>query len=621
MLPSSAILLSAVLLLAMVLNLVLKPAYSARLTTACMTIALVGGLLIYGAGYMENIGDLMITVIRTPFSVIRMFVGVNELSAISGTTFVKNKTGLVFFWMVHTLAFYSMASAAMFTLGAAALRKLRMLLSRRGDLVLIYGINENSIALGNDCLSHSRCSVIFVADAVSDPVEGDLNNQGMAVLSGSAAVNAETSFLRKLHLKKRKLTVYALDETEDRNLIFAMKLKDALEKTGIPAQNTALALPGAERILTPMLQVSPETYGYGYVHVFDAATLVARAMVRICPPWESISFQKSGRASEDFECVVLGFGRHGQAVLRQFLINGQFAGSTFQAAVFSPLYEQEAGYFMAESPEVFANYSISFFAEDARSRSFYEYLSRHLSTIRQIAICTGSDESNREISDSLMLYLKDHHAEQICVLQCGSAGVRYQQAVGSEVLRAGIYTEEILSPRKADRNAVLINAFYDSSDRTDWEKWVACSSFDKMSSRASADFTPAFLQASGCTKEEVMSGSWVPDKELLESLAETEHLRWMAYHFVMGYSPMKKEQFEENARCIRKCQQEGKPCTIRLTKDTDQRIHACLIPWDELDELSAWERELLGNTVDYKQYDRNNVLLLPRILQTEEKSA
>ena len=69
MLPLSVILLSSVLLLAMVLNLVLKPVYSARLTTACMGIAVIGGLFIYGIGYMEATGDFLLSVIRTPLSV------------------------------------------------------------------------------------------------------------------------------------------------------------------------------------------------------------------------------------------------------------------------------------------------------------------------------------------------------------------------------------------------------------------------------------------------------------------------------------------------------------------------------------------------------------------------
>ena len=66
MISITVVILSTALLLAMVLNLALKPSYSARLTTVCMITALVGGLLIYGIGYAESTGSIALSMIRTP---------------------------------------------------------------------------------------------------------------------------------------------------------------------------------------------------------------------------------------------------------------------------------------------------------------------------------------------------------------------------------------------------------------------------------------------------------------------------------------------------------------------------------------------------------------------------
>ena len=241
----SAVILSTALFLAMVLNLAMKPKYSARLTTVCMVVALVGGLAIYGAGYAQSTGSLALTVIRTPFAVTRMFVGVNDLSSVDGTTFVRGQGGLVFFWLIHLLAFYSMASAAMITIGAEALRTLRLLLSRRGELTLIYGINERSIDLGKECLKENGGAVILVAEDVTGAKITEMNNLGMSVLTGDAAINCEDRVLRALRIGKRKLSVFALEEQEDSNLVFALKLKDALERFGAAPENTRLTLPGA----------------------------------------------------------------------------------------------------------------------------------------------------------------------------------------------------------------------------------------------------------------------------------------------------------------------------------------------------------------------------------------
>ena len=173
----TVVILSTALLLSMVLNLALKPSFSARLTTICMIIAFAGGILIYGVGFAESTGDIALSMIRTPFCVIKMFVGINDFASIDGTSLVATSLGVVVFWIIHLLAFYSMASAAMFTLGEEALRYLRMFLSARGDLTLIYGINDQSIELGKECLAAGAGSVVFISEDADHAVVTDLNNR------------------------------------------------------------------------------------------------------------------------------------------------------------------------------------------------------------------------------------------------------------------------------------------------------------------------------------------------------------------------------------------------------------------------------------------------------------
>ena len=243
MLPTLSLILSALVFLAMILGLVLRPAAARRLSAVFMAIAVVGGLVIYGIGYAEALeGNLALTVIRTPMTVIRMFIGVNDLETIKDTAPVSTQAGLISFWAVHLMAFYSMASAAMYTIGAGILRYLRFALARRGDLTLIYGINEKSIALGRECVTAGKTSVVFIAENADESTVNDLNTAGMSVLTGNAAVQSERSAIRKLRLRKRKLTVYALEQAEDENLFYALRLKDALDKANAPAKNTQITL-------------------------------------------------------------------------------------------------------------------------------------------------------------------------------------------------------------------------------------------------------------------------------------------------------------------------------------------------------------------------------------------
>ena len=64
MLTITVLILATALLLAMVFNLVLKPRFSATLTTVCMVTALIGGLLIYGTGYSQATGDAALRLLQ-----------------------------------------------------------------------------------------------------------------------------------------------------------------------------------------------------------------------------------------------------------------------------------------------------------------------------------------------------------------------------------------------------------------------------------------------------------------------------------------------------------------------------------------------------------------------------
>ena len=621
MLIVPAVLLSTAIFLAMLMNLALKPAFSSKITAACMVFSIIGGLIFYGVGFAETTGNLLLTIVRTPFCVTRMFLGLHEYGSVAESSLLSTTLGVGLFWVVHVSAFYSMTSAVLNTLGAAALRQLRMLLSRRGDLTLIYGLNDRSKAIGRECLSDRGTAVVFVAEQAAESVIGELNDMGMSAIVGSDAVSSEDSAIKKLHLKNRTVTVYALDDDPDKDLQYALRLRDALKRAGVPPEKTRLTLPGTEDIIASMLQVSEDQYGFGYVNVYNPAELAARALIRTCPPWDQVSFWEDGHAKEDFSCVIVGFGSHGQEALKQLVMNSQFAGSSFHAVVYSLRNKLEAGYLLTDCPELQKQYDITGVLGDGRGKEFYEYVAEHLSTLKMIVICTGNDAMNREISDNLMLFLHRRHAENICVVQCGKEGVRYQAAIGSPIVSTKIYTRAFLSAEEADRDAILLNSTYDTSERSDWEKWVACDSFSKMSSRASAEFLPAFIKISGSSKEAMLNGEWIPTPEMQQVLGETEHLRWCAFHYAMGYTPMTPEQFEANAETWARLQKEGSTKKIKIAKDTQARRHACLIPWSDLDELSERENGLTGRNVDYKQLDINNVLELPHLLQVREEAA
>ena len=87
----------------------------------------------------------------------------------------------------------------------------------------------------------------------------------------------------------------------------------------------------------------------------------------------------------------------------------------------------------------------------------------------------------------------------------------------------------------------------------------------------------------------------------------------------MGFRAMRREEFEERAAIFRREHDETGSGKIRISKDLNQRIHACLIPWEELDELSARENAVTGKNTDYKEADRKNVRAIPGVLRAMEE--
>jgi hypothetical protein len=98
-------------------------------------------------------------------------------------------------------------------------------------------------------------------------------------------------------------------------------------------------------------------------------------------------------------------------------------------------------------------------------------------------------------------------------------------------------------------------------------------------------------------------------REQLENLAITEHLRWNAFHFAMGYEKMSADEVKLR----------HKQGITPIQKDLKALRHACLVSWNELDEISQLMTELTGRPVDYKEYDRMNVCNIPRTLRLVNK--
>ena len=603
----SVILISIAVFTAMVLYLTINQDNREKWVGVAFSIASLGGILIYGYSYSRSPDVGIVEVLRTVIDTGRMFAGINNVQVFTDVVGVGSPWMIVF-WLVHFLAYYSMASVFVLALGKSVIKKFRSWLLRINDVELIYGINESSLAYGRTVSEKKKVSVVFV-DTDAMKWEADIRQIGALIYSDPSALNPDKNLIKRLGLKKGKGKIHltALSKNADLNFDYAKMLLRCLEEAKIEPSRTGITIIGREELEGMKFLATPDNYGYGQVKVFDKTELIARLLMQKFPLCDVVDFDESGVAKSNVEILLIGFGRLGQEILKKLVANGQFQGSSFKVRVYDPKFENIDGYFRYRYKAMLENYDIEFLAMDGRSRHLANYVLENAGTINYVITAVANDELGREIATDI-LDLFHEEKRNVPVYQCTKDSV-WRYRYGEERKIWSLNDANILYGGKMDDRAKQINHFYQGEDGDTEAQWAQCDYFSRMSCRASADFLTALFK-----KLDLMDEKDIP-AELMENLAKTEHLRWVGFHYSMGFSKMDEKMLQKRAEMYKKDPK------VRISKDLTARRHACLISWDELDSLSKFENEVTGKNIDYKQMDRDNISAMIDILakKTREK--
>ncbi|MBO5503224.1 MAG: hypothetical protein J5969_01950 [Lachnospiraceae bacterium] len=616
------ILYTSVVFLAMMINLAVRPKTGAKRTGVIIGIAAVMGFIFYGYGYAHTIPDVPMAVLRATMSVWFMFVGRNDLSAVSSAPLFQTKAGLFLFWMTHLLAIYAFASATFITIGSGAVRFLRTLRGGFRPIALIYGIGDASVAFARELAEKNKKLVILMVDdeSLADSFGSDIRQFGGITCCELSARQAERSFFNSFHIGRgsRHYDLYALHESAFENIRYAQSFLNTAKERGVTPDQMRLVLAADEAMIGDRLLAGEDQYGFGEVFVFSAGDMAARLMLRSFPPAKTLAFDEQGRARQNFEALLIGFGQTAQSVLRQLIMQGQFEGSKMHITVCDRNLSEVAGNFLHREKALLEEYDIEFITHDARSDALYDYLEEHSGNLRYIVISTGDRRQNQEIALDLLQYLSGTGCE-IPVIVCSNSGVSYADTQSMQWKTLCPVTVDILCNDKLDEMAMEVNqAYCDGNGKDAKENWKTCGYFSRMSCRAAADFLPAYLEAladSGISVDSTMPD----DDSVIQTLGQTEHRRWCAFHRVMGYRVMPEKIYESRAAEYLKEKSEKGRSGIRIGRDAAKRLHACLIPWDGLDALSAKEAGITGKDPEYKKMDINNIRVIMRRGESQEK--
>ena len=610
----TVILVSAAFFLALILYVAMEQEQREKITGATFFLAAAGGIVIYGYSYSHGHPGLfehMSAVLRTLIDVGRMFVGANNEKVFTEALHnsgVDDSGWLFLFWIVHFLAYYSMASAAVLALGKGAVRKLQQILLNIRDIELIYGITDSSLTFGRHIAADKQKSIVFIGRADASQ-ELAIRQMGALLYSDDVALEPQKAFLKRISLenKKRSLHVYALADNEDANIKYAVRLLKLLKEIEIDPARTSLILLGQEEEHGGDLQAGREHYGYGEVKAFDHAELTARLLMQKYPICNAVSFDDKGLATADVEVLLVGFGPMGQEVLKKMIANGQFAGSKFRAHVFYPACGNVDGFYRRKNVAMLKEYEVNFYPHNGRSIPFCDFLEEHAESLTYMVVAVGNMKKGSEIAYDIIDFLAKKGREMPVYQCCTDNVICHRNHRESEY--ASLQDLDVLYGGGMDDLAMRINHFYNDPKGLAKEQWMNCDYFSRMSCRASADFLSGYLGKLCEDHSKELTA------EKLENMAITEHLRWNAFHFSMGYARMSVETWNERAKTFRKEVAMGGVGHIRISKDAVNKLHACLVDWDELDALSERENEVTGKNVDYKQMDRDNVGVVLKLMQ------
>lgn len=600
-------LVTAIVFVIFILLLAAKPKVSKAITLAAMTFGGIFGLVIYGCGYIFVTDNFLLAILKAVYSVCRSFVGVNDYGAISAAPFMQPQWMQILCTFAQICSLYATASAIITSLGNQALKRLRLWLGRRKNLNLIYGTNANALDFGGQLLAQKNGSVIFVDPNATTAADASISAMGCVLQTDGSAGK---KFLRRIGFGgKRQITLYALSENSNENIHYATQLLHTLQALEVQPEKTRLVLIGQEEAAVSRLQNTPESYGYGFVTAVDEPQMAARLLTIKYPPCDTISFDADAKATDDFEALLIGFGQVGQAVLKSLVMNGQFEGGHFKLDVFSKDLGSVDGNFSSQFGALVDEYDIHFHDSDAKSRSMYAHLKQNAHKLRYIVITIANQKIGHEIAEEILSYLSSI-GRTIAVYCCTRQGVIAYDPDGTVKTTHSIYSTDVLCSQKLDEMAMIFNHRYQSaSGKTALQTWMECDYFSRQSCRAAADFVPAMLRAADKTG---VNGDWELTAAQTENLSKTEHIRWCAFHYCMGFTPMTDAEYAQRTEMYRQ-----NPAT-RIGKNMVARTHACLIPWDNLDALSAKENAITGKNVDYKTMDTDNVLAIPQLLEVTE---
>ena len=586
------------------------------------------GLLIYSYAYYrlgdKDVGSLSISLIKSVSATFKMFAGYSLLSdADLQKVYTQHSILITFiYYLIHILAFTITISTIILATCKRyvyKIYKIIKLLRPSGDIYIFYKYNETTKELLTQLSKKCNKNTIIILDNekvehIEDVFNDLVWDKSYLILSESIDSDLCKILTNGLY-KNKHIKLFAINDDIYINYYFAKKVFETIyNKTH---NSISLTIISDDQIDLSKLQ---ENNGFDYVRSFNKKDIIARSLVKEYSPCNYVEFEDcKAKDNESFNCLIIGFGELGQKILKRLFAYGQFVNCKFNCDIIDENYDNVCAEFESEfdfvlDDSISKNYSfitdnvnIRHSSINARSKVFYEFITKIVKSIDYIVVSTSSNKTNNEIVKNL-LYLKNKFDNiDYDVFDCLDDRI-YVYQHGLERIELSIFNH--ILDDSIDMSGKLINYAYTLSNSEDiskignmdyampeiYGKWNRCNSYNKNSSINAAEFYQTIIKVIGkeesCNYNEIIDYICNLSKKQKDYLGQLEHNRWSAFMLLEGY---RYNNFGH--------------------KNDKKKLHACLIPYEKLDDLDKIEEMATGKKPNYKENDIKNVIMAIRIAE------
>jgi len=558
-----------------------------------------------------------------------MFIISDDFGALAEVT--DNIFWQVIFWISHVVALVAIQAALISLFAWKLIDSVRICFGLHSEVYIISGCNQKSIILGANIATKDKARsgkrirsrvVVFLLDEEDDlkKIYEKVSCFGGIVKALDRKKNI-SHFLGKAGLgrrgwRKRDYHIIMLQDKATQGVDLLEVVNYANSRNVQPEQLDIYvsALTEWDReIVEGITQLEDDggrrKYPYTF-HIINETDMLIRQLVENHPPYEcsGLQFNEKGVATRDFTVLVLGFGSVGQSALLRLIMNGQFVGSKMRAIVIDREMDHLEEHFMHYYPYVKPNCcEIEFMCFDVWDKDFYQLLKENYD-LSYVVLALGSDDENKQMAIDIRLHYERNNygvLPNIAVLekQYGKHETLKDSKLFTFGCRESLYTEAIIVREALDAMAKAVNKAY--VEMYGGKPWHELDWFTQESNRAAADFIPAMLKLAKTDVERAVANETLSeDAELIENLAETEHLRWNAFHAVMGYNKIIIEEMSRRFETY-SGERNSRAHLDFCRRDTKARLHSCLVSWDELYNVSEAYRALASKAGNEKEHKRN----------------